>query len=91
MNKEAIFRELTNDLDFIGGRIMEKPANGGITFSEIKEDKDVHGLLKRIKNVLLDAEGELLKLENQNTLLAKEIVRIRKRDAQIAELMGLKK
>jgi len=44
-----------------------------------------------IDGKLHNAQIQITKLENQNVLLAKEVVRLRKRDAQIEELMGFKK
>lgn len=96
----------SNDLNLIiGGGKMDKPKAGGIDFAvrkEIKFDEawmkakvELEELRKEDRLVfdqrLRNAQNKIIELENQNVMLAKVVIKHRKREAQIAELMGWQK
>lgn len=106
MDRQQLFTELESDLNFIGGGArMEKPRTGGIDFTlrkEIKFDEawmkakvELEELRKEDRLVfdqrLRNAQNKIIELENQNVMLAKVVIKHRKREAQIAELMGWQK
>ena len=97
-----LWQTLSDDLNFIGGGKMEKPRVAGIDYvirKEVKFDEawlkakdEIDGMIKEYKfgmdQKLRNAQVKIIELENQNVILAKEIIKHRKREAQIAEMMG---
>lgn len=103
--RENLWNELKENLNIIGGRKMEAPKRAAIE-SVVREEAKIDEIEKEIKsNIDLWMKGyrakieakmheqyaKIQELENQNVVLVRLVVKHRKREAQVAEVMGWQK
>jgi hypothetical protein len=102
IDREQLWSELEQNLNFIGGGKMEKPKAAGLEnvidrevriedfWTKVRDDFNLWAkdYKAKLDQKLHNAQAKITELENQNVILAREVVKHRRRDAQIAELMG---
>lgn len=105
LGERNLWNELEENLNFIGGGKMEAPKRAGIE-PLVREEAKIDEIEKEIRanidlwmkdyKVKIEAKvreqyAKIQELENQNVMLARLVVKHRRRETQIAEVMGWQK